>query len=81
MREDFPDWRIDNTIPIIGLVLALVVNVGAIFWWSGRVDIKLEQVIASQAEQKKMLSSLIDRIVREEKISSVVLNILKLDIK
>ena len=81
MVKNLPHWRVDNIFPAIGLVIAIVVNVGAIFWWGGRNDLKLEQVIENQREQRTMWLQLEGRVGREEKISSVVLNVLKLDIK
>lgn len=48
--KNLPSWRIDNFVPLIGLVVALVLNVGTIFWWSGRVSLQLDQVIENQEE-------------------------------
>lgn len=55
MKHELPSWRIDNIIPIIGLIIAIVINVGAIFWWGGRTDLKMEQLLVNQTDLSRDL--------------------------
>lgn len=52
MKQKMPPWRVDNLVPIAGLAITLVINVGALFWWGGRVDLKLENMQRTLTEIK-----------------------------
>lgn len=85
MKQTLPYWRIDNIAPLAGMIVALIVNIGAIFWWGGRTDLKMEQVIVSQADLSRDLKDwkkqVETRLGQEEKNSVLFANVLKLNIK
>lgn len=74
--HNLPKWRIDNLLP-------LLLVIGSFFVYLTRLSVletKMDSVLANQKDQYQMWLQLEKRVGLEERISSVVVNQLKLDI-
>lgn len=66
MKQSAPSWRFDNIYPLVGLIIALILNLGALFWWGGRIQLSQEIVIANQKQQYEMWLKLETRMGQSE---------------
>lgn len=78
MKQQLPHWRVDNYFPILLTIISWA-------FFAGIFVTKLNVVIESQKELvlevREWKKQFEGRLGKEEKISSVVLNVLKLDIQ
>lgn len=65
-KRNAEELKYNNIVPIIGIIIALVVNVGAIFWWGGTMTQEIKQVIANQMDQKDMWLKIEGRLGKVE---------------
>ena len=67
ISENKSNWRIDKQIPI-AVIFAMLIQTGAIIWWAGKLDSRVQALEANDLEY----SVLIDRVTRvEEKVTSL----------
>lgn len=52
--QHLPTWRLDNAIPLLAVVIGIIANVGALFWWGARLQINQEYMLANQKQQIEM---------------------------
>ena len=50
-------YRYDNIYPFIGFLIGVIINLGGLFWWGGRLDLNQQYIIANQLELKNDFKS------------------------
>ena len=56
------DLKYNNIYPLIGVSLTLIINIGALFWWGGRISLSQDQMLSNQSEMKAVWYQLEKRV-------------------
>jgi Tfp pilus assembly protein PilO len=53
MTESINHWHLDKRVPI-GIIFALVLQSGAVFWWAGQMEQRMTAVEAQLTAQREL---------------------------
>ena len=79
--KSIPHWRIDNFVPLVGMAIALIINIGALFWWGGRLSLNQEFIAQNQQMINKNLEGLTDTMQDWKAQYEVRLGIVESEVK
>lgn len=53
MADELNHWHLDKRVPI-GIILALLIQSGAVFWWAGQTEQRLSAVEGQLVAQREL---------------------------